>query len=86
MKYWMLNRITGRQYKDLKDVHCFECDRTAKDLNKEYRFLSWCSFPDCRVLLCSTCKTDHEAMHQLAGDEGEMTWTRLMDELERSKL
>lgn len=63
--------VTGREYRQLVDVCCFECDRKAKLLQKTYEFLKWCSYLDCRVFLCPTCKPDHEIMHQLAGDTHE---------------
>jgi len=64
-------KVTGHEYKELKNVHCFECDLEAKVLQRSYLFLHWCSYVECRVFLCPMCVTDHEGLHQLAGDEHE---------------
>lgn len=66
----------GRQYHDLKEVCCFECDVTAKQLQKKYQFLKWCSYVECRVFLCPGCRELHENMHSLAGDKEEVNVQR----------
>jgi hypothetical protein len=68
--------VTGRTYRELKDVHCWECDRGIRELQSETMFLKWCAYVECRVLLCPRCIPDHEAMHQLAGDELGTIWTQ----------
>ena len=61
---------TGRPYHEVKNVHCFECERSVRDLWRlaPPQYLRTCHADDCRVLLCDACREQHELLHQLAGD------------------
>ena len=75
MSYW-IGRVTGRNYHDLKDVHCFECDRRVAALQRTQEFLRMCAFVECGVLICPKCRADHEAIHKLAGDVEVDRWRK----------
>jgi hypothetical protein len=71
-KRWITDTLldsTGRNYRELKNLHCFECEVELKVIARQYKFLKACAYAECRVLLCPGCLPDHEAMHQLAQDE-----------------
>jgi hypothetical protein len=63
--------VSGRQYREMRDVHCFECEKNLRELTPQNKFLKWCEYVECRVFLCPDCRSNHEMMHQLANDEHE---------------
>lgn len=71
--------VTGRNYADRNNWHCFECERTVNQLTTARvspAYLKICGCNACRVLLCWSCRVAHETMHELAGDKVGDPWTK----------
>jgi hypothetical protein len=74
-----IRRVTGRNYADRAVMCCFECGRTTKTLanvDPLRQFLRTCACPECRVLLCTDCRSNHEALHELGGEPIVNPWSR----------
>jgi hypothetical protein len=74
-----MRRVTGRNYSDRAVMCCFECSRTTKELaavDPLKQFLRACACPECRVLLCVDCRSNHETLHELGGEPIVNPWSR----------
>ena len=74
-----IRRVTGKLYADRALMCCFECRRTTQQLAKvdiHNQHLRACGCIECRVLLCVHCKTQHETLHELGGEEMVNPWSR----------
>jgi hypothetical protein len=69
-----LRRVTGRNYADRAQMHCFECEHAVTQPAGIQ--LRACGNVDCRVLLCQRCIKNHETLHELAGEEILSPWDK----------